>query len=56
VTSPDFVSLRLQSSLVNAAKPILLIFFFLCSSNSFAQAGEKEAVAVIELGPLLNEV
>src|SRR5215469_11309764 len=48
--APDFVSQRLQFSLVNAAKPILLILLFLSSSNSFAQDGDKEAVAVIELG------
>src|SRR5215469_14458785 len=48
--APDFVSQRLQFSLVNAAKPILLILLFLSSSNSFAQDGDKEAVAVIEIG------
>ena len=35
---------------MNAAKPILLISLFLYTSNSFAQAGDKEPAAVIELG------
>jgi len=34
---------------MNAAKPMLLVSLFL-SGNSFAQAGDKEPAAVIELG------
>ena len=34
---------------MNAAKPMLLISLFL-SGNSFAQAGDKEPAAVVELG------
>src|SRR6202050_4324074 len=35
---------------VNAVKPVLLAFFFLCAGSAFAQSADKEPVAVIELG------
>jgi hypothetical protein len=50
VLTPNFVSHRLQSSGVNAAKPILLISLFLCTRNALAQTDDKEPAAVIELG------
>ena len=52
--TPDLVSQRLQSSGMNAAKPILLISLFLCSGNAFAQPDDKETAAVIELGAAAN--
>src|ERR1700690_4312643 len=50
----DFFSQRLQSSGMNATKPILLVSLFLCTGNTFAQAGHKEPAAVIELGAAAN--
>jgi len=35
---------------VNAAKPVLMTFFFLCAGNAFAQSPEKEPAAIVELG------
>ena len=45
----DFVNYRLQSSSVNAAKPILL-YLFLSAGNALAQSNEKEPAAIVELG------
>jgi hypothetical protein len=53
--SPDSFSHRLQSSGVNVAKPILLIFLFLCTGNALAQPDDKEPTAVIELGAAANQ-
>jgi hypothetical protein len=39
---------------VNATKPVLLAFLFLCAGNAFAQSVEKEPVAVVELGGAAN--
>jgi hypothetical protein len=50
VRTPDYVNQRLQSSGMNATKPILLISLFLCAGNAFAQAEDTEPAAVIELG------
>ena len=47
---PDSDSQPLQSSGVNAAKPILLVSLFLCASTANAQTGDKEPAAVLELG------
>jgi hypothetical protein len=50
----DFAGHRLQSSGVNAAKPISLLFLFLCTGNALAQTDDKEPAAVIELGAAAN--
>ena len=42
--------LSVQSSGVNAAKPILLVSLFLSAGNAFAQSSEKEPAAIVELG------
>jgi hypothetical protein len=50
----QFVNYRLQSSGVNAAKPILPVSLFLSAflsaGNAFAQSSEKEPAAIVELG------
>jgi hypothetical protein len=45
---------RLQSSGMNAPNPIFLVCLFLCAANAFAQAGDKEPAAVIEVGAVAN--
>jgi hypothetical protein len=35
---------------VNATKPVLIAFLFLCTGNAFAQSVDKEPAAVVELG------
>jgi hypothetical protein len=39
---------------VNATKPVLLGFLFLCAGNAFAQSDDKEPAAVVELGEATN--
>jgi hypothetical protein len=51
---PSFISYRLQSSGVNAAKPILLISLFLCAAKVLAQTDDQEPAAIIELGAAAN--
>lgn len=50
----DFGIRRLQSSSVNAAKAILLMYLFLCAGKTFAQNDDKDPAAVIELGAAAN--
>ena len=35
---------------MNATKPVLIAFLFLCTGNAFAQSDDKEPAAVVELG------
>src|SRR4029077_4227739 len=50
-----YVSHRIQSSSVNAAKPLLLLSFSFCTGNAVAQTGDREPTAVIELGAAANQ-
>jgi hypothetical protein len=54
VLTPDFANNPLQSSGMNAAKPILVVSLFLSAGNAFAQSREKEPAAIVELGGAAN--
>ena len=39
---------------MTATKSVLIVFLFLCSANAYAQSGEKEPVAILEIGAVPN--
>jgi hypothetical protein len=44
------LTIAYNSSGMNAAKPILLLCLVLCAGNTFAQSGDKDPAAIVEIG------